>query len=267
MSIADKLMLLADTKEALRVKLGLGVDVPFSEYASKIATPYDPLNLFADGKKGVWYDPSDITTLFQDVAGTIPVTKDGDPVGLMKDKSGNGNHATQSVSTARPAYKGLYYDGVDDFMTMGINYPLGDFFISILVDSTYANTGGYLLGNNNATAAGAILLHLSDENGLVRFYRGVTPLVAINIHNTGMRVVTIACKGVVHSIYIDGILISSVNMPAYKLQSPLLIGKWIDSTPKHKGAVHGVLVRTGSYSDADLFNANTYLKSKSGVTL
>lgn len=219
-------------------------------------------DLFKNGEQGVWYDPSDKSTLFQDVAGTVPVTKDGEPVALMHDKSGNGNHAVQTVSTARPAYKGLYYDGVDDFMAMGINYPLGDFFISMLVDTTYANTGGYLLGNGNGSSAGAIYLTLSDANGLVKFYRGDTVLVATNIHNTGMRVVTIACKGVVHSIYIDGVLISSVNMSAYTLQSPLFIGKWLNTEPKHKGAVHGVLVRAGSYSDADLSIATTYLKSK-----
>ncbi|WP_420229036.1 hypothetical protein ACOBWA_08420 [Psychrobacter sp. ER1] len=43
--------------------------------------------MFAGDKQGVWYDPSDLTTLFQDAAGTTPVTKDGDPVGLMLDKS------------------------------------------------------------------------------------------------------------------------------------------------------------------------------------
>ena len=81
---------------------------------------FDPLELFTGGKQGVWYDPSDKSTLFQDVAGTIPVTKDGDPVALMRDKSGNGNHATQSVSTARPIYRTdgilhrLSFDGVDD---------------------------------------------------------------------------------------------------------------------------------------------------------
>lgn len=35
----------------------------------------------------IWYDPSDWSTLFQDSAGTIPVTAVGDPVGLMLDKS------------------------------------------------------------------------------------------------------------------------------------------------------------------------------------
>lgn len=43
--------------------------------------------LFANGEQGVWYDPSDISTLFQDTAGTIPVTGVEQPVGLMLAKS------------------------------------------------------------------------------------------------------------------------------------------------------------------------------------
>jgi len=48
---------------------------------------FDPASLFASGEQGAWYDPSDLTTLYQDSAGTTPVTADGDPVGLMLDKS------------------------------------------------------------------------------------------------------------------------------------------------------------------------------------
>lgn len=93
---------------------------------------FDPLTLFTDGKQGVWYDPSDKSTLFQDVAGTVPVTKDGDPVALMRDKSGNGNHAVQTVSTARPVYKtdGILHwlkpDGVDDVLYTE-NFNLGEY--------------------------------------------------------------------------------------------------------------------------------------------
>ena len=46
-----------------------------------------PSRLFASSEVGAWYDPSDLTTLFQDSAGTTPVTAAGDPVGLMLDKS------------------------------------------------------------------------------------------------------------------------------------------------------------------------------------
>jgi hypothetical protein len=43
--------------------------------------------LFSSGEEGAWYDPSDLTTLYQDAAGTTPVTGTGQPVGLMLDKS------------------------------------------------------------------------------------------------------------------------------------------------------------------------------------
>lgn len=103
------------------------------------------LALFKDGKQGVFYDPSDKSTLFQDVAGTVPVTKDGDPVALMKDKSGNGNHAVQSVSAARPIYKTdgilhwLQTDGVDDFLDSSLVPWNGSLFFQ---SSAVAITGG-----------------------------------------------------------------------------------------------------------------------------
>lgn len=61
--------------------------------------------LFANGEQGAWYDPSDLTTMFQDRAGTIQVTADGQTVGKILDKSGRGNHAVAPNDSARPLYK------------------------------------------------------------------------------------------------------------------------------------------------------------------
>lgn len=58
--------------------------------------------IFRNGGQGFAYDPNDLSTLYQDAAGTIPVTAAGQPVGLMLDKSGRNNHAYQSVSASRP---------------------------------------------------------------------------------------------------------------------------------------------------------------------
>lgn len=58
--------------------------------------------LFGAGEQGGWYDVSDMSTLFQDAAGTTPVTAVEQPVGRMLDKSGRGNHATQATTTKRP---------------------------------------------------------------------------------------------------------------------------------------------------------------------
>ena len=69
---------------------------------------YNPSSLFAAGEQGVWYDPSDYTTMFQDSAGTTPVTAVEQPVGKILDKSGRGNHATQAISFNRPILSARY---------------------------------------------------------------------------------------------------------------------------------------------------------------
>jgi len=100
--------------------LGLGLGLPSRQ---KRVGQFDPLTLFAGGEQGAWYAPSDLSTLFQDSAGTTPVTADGQPVGLALDKSGNGNHASQATATARPLYRTdgtrhwLEFDGVDDSLS------------------------------------------------------------------------------------------------------------------------------------------------------
>jgi len=71
--------------------------------ASSSGTPvFTPASLFASGEQGCWFDASDFSTMFQDSAGTVPVTAVGQPVGKMLDKSGRGNHRIQATTTKRP---------------------------------------------------------------------------------------------------------------------------------------------------------------------
>lgn len=139
MTIADKLALLEQTKEAQRVKLGLPESMPFSQYI-KFMQAWTPIELFKNGEQGVWFDPSDLSTMFQDVDGTEPVTKDGDPVALIRDKSGNNNHATQDAASARPIYRTdgnlhwLEFDGVDDELVVnGLPWKEDDFWSATAV--------------------------------------------------------------------------------------------------------------------------------------
>jgi len=75
--------------------------------------------LFASRNGGMW-DMGDTSTLFQDTAGTTPVTAVTQPIGRVNDKSGNGNHATQPTAGSRPLYQvdGGYgcaqFDATDD---------------------------------------------------------------------------------------------------------------------------------------------------------
>lgn len=91
--------------------------------------------LFSNGEQGFFYDTNDLSTMYQDAAGTIPVTAVGQPVGLIKDKSGRNNHARQTTSAARPILQRnattganyLEFDGSDDFLvTNSIDFTATD---------------------------------------------------------------------------------------------------------------------------------------------
>lgn len=60
--------------------LGMGL-IPMLQSPSSLAS------LFSAGEQGVWYDPSDFATMFQDGAGVTQVTAPGQTVGLILDKS------------------------------------------------------------------------------------------------------------------------------------------------------------------------------------
>lgn len=80
--------------------------------------------LFTNGEQGFFYDPNDLSTMYQDDAGTVDVLLTGQPVAYIKDLSGNGNHAKQSDSSKRPLLSSipyfLDYDNVDDELGVDI---------------------------------------------------------------------------------------------------------------------------------------------------
>ena len=88
-------------------------------------------SLFSAGEQGALYMPRPVVlgaqSLFQDAAGTVPVTADGDPDGLTIDQSPNSINASQSTSAARPTYNAnpdrLSLDKVDDALI--ITVPTG----------------------------------------------------------------------------------------------------------------------------------------------
>ncbi|MDD2319172.1 MAG: hypothetical protein PHO83_03880 [Geobacteraceae bacterium] len=94
---------------------------------------WSPRRLFADGTQGLWIDPTDLSSLFQDAAGATPVTDADQPVGLVRDKSGRGNHLSQATSSAKPTLRkdaqGRYYlepDGIDDLLSVTFGAALGN---------------------------------------------------------------------------------------------------------------------------------------------
>ena len=81
------------------MQLGLGLGLTRIGGGSSLARL-----LFTANEPGFTFEPWDITTLFQDRAGTTPVTAAGQSVGYRRDKSGRGNHQV-AVSDAK---RGVY---------------------------------------------------------------------------------------------------------------------------------------------------------------
>ena len=82
--------------------MNLGIGLGVTNYLRVPTVPLDPeaaiAALFESGEEGAWYDPSDMSTMYQDAAGTTPVTASGQPVGLILDKSKGGLSATELVT-------------------------------------------------------------------------------------------------------------------------------------------------------------------------
>lgn len=166
---------------AARAALGLSpapAPAPAPAPSPAPAPAWSPTSLYASSQEGFWYDPSDLSTLFQDAAGTIPVTASGQPVARVNDKSGKGRHWTVQGGTsgARPTLVisgGLYaldFDGVDDALLHTGTMPTGllDVFLAHNRDGTgqwvpfYGDASGsdtyfgvHQTGSTGAAASGA----------------------------------------------------------------------------------------------------------------
>ena len=131
---------------------------------------FNPASLFAAGEQGVWYDPSDFTTMFQDSAGTTPVTAVEQPVGRILDKSGRGNTATQSTSASRPVLSARVNEllntatlATQNVTTRAATYTLA-FSGTGTVTTSGTNVGVYSAGSNSLVCtAGTLTLTVSGS--------------------------------------------------------------------------------------------------------
>jgi hypothetical protein len=111
----------------------VGALVNGTEYVSQetVITPTSiwlpQYEMFNSGELGFVYDVSEVSTLWQDSAGTVPVTTNGHKVARIDDLSGNGFHLTETVSSYFPTYRtdGTYhwleFDGSSDRLNTAMN--------------------------------------------------------------------------------------------------------------------------------------------------
>ena len=110
--------------------------------------PWTPAKWFLASEQGIWLDPSDMSTLFQDSAGTTPVTAVEQPVGLVLDKSQGLVLGSELVAngTFDAGTTGWIADNSASLSVVGQklrvqhgggNYPLAVYNISTVAGKTY----------------------------------------------------------------------------------------------------------------------------------
>lgn len=239
--------------------------------------------LFANGEQGAWYDPSDISTMFQDSAGTTPVTAAGQPVGLIMDKSGRANHASQPTSASRPVLQTdgtrwwLAFDGVDDFLSTGsINFTGTDKFTVItgirkLTDAALGMAVELSTGSGNGRwymlTDIAKLMEISSFSTANNRWRYTDPQAAptsgvwtldLDIARSAGQEARLRKNGAAVGTSVD-VSNGTGNYGNY----PIYIGRRAGTSLPFNGRLYQLIVRGAT--TADLVPVETFVNSKTGA--
>lgn len=227
---------------------------------------FDPLSLFGQGQAGAWYDPSDLSTLFQDSAGTTPVTAHGQPVGRINDKSGNGNHLTQATAGRRPLYqddssgKYLLFDGTDDLLSVVLALALPFDRISAIRQVSWTLNDSIFDSNTRGAR-----LYQNAASPQLRTHSGG----AGTLQNGGLAV---GVNGVVTERQISGAQQLAVNNGSYvsanvgtTAPDTLCVGANAAAGEASNIRFYGVLIRSGQLTDDEIASVRSWMAGKAGL--
>ena len=243
---------------------------------NSIPVETDPILAYfqSTGADGAYYTPWDKSTLFQDVAGTIPVVNDGDPVARLSDISGNGCHATTSVSSKRPNYSGglIIPDGVDDSMSaISNNTKTGVVVFSVLfsLDNLAGTQIIFETGTNTFNRAGCAILMVGG-NILIRSnvedirydYQIISPITGKNYLIT----IRVDNNSIIYRV--DGLemYIQNINQNSI-MPSDLFIFARNNQGSYFKGIFGGLLVINDNPSISEISAFENHIINSAGVTL
>ena len=268
----------------------IGIGATLFKVPTAYGQGFSPASLFSSGEAGAWYDPSDLTKVFQ-VDGTTPTVPwtsgdilDANRVGKLEDKSGNENDLVQTTLAKCPVLKlagGLYYlefDGVDDgLQSADINFT-GTNTMSVfsgarkeadevaVVAELSNNVGGNPGAFRIASISSNVWRYTSKgTSGVNANATGYTPPVTSVL--TGLSDIT----NDVNTIRVDGVekASSTANQGDGPYGNwPLNLGARNSGASLHlDGRVYGLIVRGALSNPSEIASAETYIAGKTGVSI
>ena len=269
--------------------------------ASSVARAWSPAALWPTGTEpGMWIDPSNLATSWQDSAGTAPVSTPGtvadssNPVGLALDLrlgatvlTDPGNHMLQATSTARPllsAYDGQTLGPGDTYPSTGFPYYL-DFDGTDDGMATASFAAGTLTSDMDCLIA---VRRDSDANAVCGLYESVSDANKVfGIAESGSGSGCVGSGAGTPTVWVDGAqLTGGTAVTRGTLHTALSAGDWhilelrgldlstwtaagagLYTSYVLNGAQGGILLFPSSTPTADRDAARTWLGAKVGLTL
>lgn len=136
--------------------LGLGLSIPRIAAQNSGVVPFSPQK-FAPV---AWWDISKMSTIFQDTAGTVPVSAAGDVVALVQDQSGNRHHLQQSKSSDCPIWQTGAMTWLENAVTTGNGLEL-----PVTLDAVFVVGAFQYLNGTETTFANFGTLYCDDDAG------------------------------------------------------------------------------------------------------
>ena len=235
----------------------------------KIAlSAWTPSDLFPGN--GAYYDISDISTLYQDAAGTTPVTADGEPVGRVDDLSGNGFHIIQSTPGDRPIYK---TNGSLHWLSFaGSEYLANASMIFTQPSSSsytyeWNNTNNGVFIDSADSAASGEWCHFLTASGLDT--RSPTSVIISEAKNADPHVVVFQNDSVSANSDIswDGVLNKSNRNLGVGVLTGITIGAFADGSVGYTGKFFAAVFLDRRVKLSEQPNLENWLASKSGATV
>lgn len=227
------------------------------------APAWTPAALFTGGVQGAWYDPSDLSSMWQDSAGTTPAAV-GQPVGKILDKSGNGNHATMTTAANRPTLTqdgngkyGLSFNGTNQTLTAsGQTYSAARTTV-ITINADGVSQGAFLAYDNAEKWEpwGPFNVQSPTLQFASTSYNAV--------HTCGFNRAS-ASSGTVST---DNVAGNTTTTPPNSTGTTLSIGGLAPSSEWASCKIYGLCVVNASLSASDQAKLTKWLGAKGGQTL
>ncbi|PKP99606.1 MAG: hypothetical protein CVT74_07440 [Alphaproteobacteria bacterium HGW-Alphaproteobacteria-13] len=206
---------------SVHVILSVGVTSDTFSITNAITLPIPTTDL------GAYFDASDLTTLFQAIDGTTPVTTDSDVVGTWIDSSGQGfdlsataNNTTRPVFHESGGVRWVEFDGTDDMLRRldALNlYDGGPFTFAVAGRFNPTINRTIFSEGNSVTSQQIFRFGASSEGatnlgGQWRLPDGATVILGHNLAlasgvlNNSDTVLVVTANGTHVTAYVDGVI-------------------------------------------------------------